>query len=253
MARPISVQLYTLRDAAAKDYKKVLSDIAEIGYEYVEIVGGFCGKSAKDLRKDLDAVGLKASGSYCGVLDKNAWNQVEDDANTLGIKLLTNGFGPDTFDNETNLKAAAEKANAAVEHFSSKGFSVCLHNHEFEFNRKLKFDALLELCPKVCLETDIYWVKTGGVDPVAFVKKYADRIKLMHVKDGPANPKDRNLKMVAVGKGTVDIAGCLAAAEKGGAIQYHVVELDWCETDMLTAVRESYQFLTSKGLAKGRK
>ncbi|HYF51019.1 MAG TPA: sugar phosphate isomerase/epimerase [Planctomycetota bacterium] len=252
MARPISVQLYTLRDAAAKDYKKVLNDVAEIGYGYVELVGGYFGKTAAELRKDLDAVGLKASGIYCGVLDPNQWKQVEDDANALGVKFLTNGFGPESFDDESKLKAAADKANAAVAHFAPKGFSVCLHNHEFEFNRKLKFDALLELAPKVCLETDIYWVKTGGVDPVGFVKKYADRVRLLHVKDGPADPKDRNLKMVAVGKGTVDIAGCLAAAEKGG-VQYHVVELDWCATDMLTAVRESYQFLTSKGLATGKK
>jgi len=252
MARPISVQLYTLRDAAGKDYKKVLNDVAEIGYQYVELAGYF-GKSAAELRKELDTVGLKCSGIYCGVLDPNQWKNVEDDAQALGCTLLTNGFGADTFDDESKLKAAAEKVNAAVAHFAPKGFSVCLHNHEFEFNRALKFDALLELCPKVNLECDIYWVKTGGVDPVGFVKKYADRVKLLHVKDGPASPKDRNLPMVSVGKGTVDIAGCLAAAEKGGAIQYHVVELDHCATDMLTAVRESYQFLTSKGLATGKK
>jgi sugar phosphate isomerase/epimerase len=251
MAKPISVQLYTLREAAKEDYKKVLSAVADIGYGYVELAGYF-GKTAKELRKDLDGNGLKVSGSYCGVLDQNQWSQVEDDANALGCKLLTNGFGPDTFDSEDKLKAAADKVNAAVAHFTPKGFSVCLHNHEFEFNRKLKFDALLELCPKVSLETDIYWVKVGGVDPVGFVKKYADRVKHLHVKDGPADPKDRNKPMTALGTGTVDVAGCLREAEKG-PVQFFVVELDHCATDMLTAVRESYKFLISKKLATGNK
>jgi len=251
MAKPISVQLYTLRDAAKADYLPVIKAVAEIGYGYVELAGYF-GKTAKELRKSLDDVGLKASGTYCGVLDPKNWAAVEDDANALGVKFLTNGFGPDTFDSESKVKEAAVKVNAAVEHFHPKGFTVCLHNHEFEFNRAIKFDALLELCPKVCLETDIYWVKVGGRDPLEFVKAYADRVKLLHVKDGPADPKNRNLPMTAVGTGTVDIAGCLKAAEKGG-VQYHVVELDHCATDMLTAVRESYKFLTSKGLATGKK
>ncbi len=251
MAKPISVQMYTLRDAAKDNYKPVLKAVADIGYGYVELAGYF-GKSAKEIRKELDDLGVKVSGIYCGVLDKNAWNSVEDDAKTLGCTLLTSGFGPDSFDSEDKVKEAAEKVNASVARFSPVGMKVCLHNHEFEFNRKVKFDSLLELCPKVCLETDIYWVKVGGVDPVGFVKKYADRVQHLHVKDGPADPKDRNLPMTAVGKGTVDIAGCLKEAEKG-PVQFFTVELDHCATDMLTAVRESYQYLTSKGLAIGKK
>ncbi len=251
MARPISVQLYTLRDAAKDDYRSVLKALSDTGFGYVELAG-YCGLTAREFRKSLDEAGLRASGSYCGVLEPAQWNQTEDDANVLGVKLLTNGVGPEVFESEGKLKAAADKINAAVEHFAPKGFTVCLHNHEWEFKGRLKFPALLELCPRACLEADIYWVKTGGADAVRFVRDYADRVRLLHVKDGPADPANRNLPMTAVGTGTVDIAGCLAAAEKGG-VEYHVVELDHCATDMLTAVRESYRYLTTKGLATGKK
>ena len=36
-------------------------------------------------------------------------------------------------------------------------------------------------------------------------------------------------------------------------LRWNVVELDSCDTDMLTAVRDSYQYLVGKGLARGNR
>jgi hypothetical protein len=73
-------------------------------------------------------------------------------------------------------------------------------------------------------------------------------LALLHVKDGPAN--DPKASMVAVGSGSVAIADILGAAP---TVQWHVVELDRCDTDMATAVDDSYRFLTTTGLSRGRK
>jgi hypothetical protein len=57
--------------------------------------------------------------------------------------------------------------------------------------------------------------------------------------------------MTALGAGVVDIPGVVAAGE--GSTEWLVVELDRCATDMLEAVRKSYQYLIANGLARGSK
>lgn len=47
MAKPISLQLYTLRDALAQDFESVIRKVAAIGYIGVEPFGGLdAGKVA---------------------------------------------------------------------------------------------------------------------------------------------------------------------------------------------------------------
>ena len=96
------------------------------------------------------------------------------------------------------------------------------------------------------LEVDTYWAAVGGQDPdavPALLRRLGDRVRYLHVKDGPVTKDD---PMTAVGTGRMPIAEILAAAP---AAEWHVVELDRCATDMLTAVRMSVEWLTARGLA----
>ena len=61
----------------------------------------------------------------------------------------------------------------------------------------------------------------------------------------------KDQKHTAVGKGKMDWAKVIGAAH--ASCEWLVVELDSCDTDMMTAVADSYKFLTSKGYAKGKK
>ena len=61
------------------------------------------------------------------------------------------------------------------------------------------------------------------------------------MKDGPAD--DRASAMVAVGDGVIDVPGVLAAARSA---QWHIVELDRCDTDMFDAVERSYDYLVGQ-------
>ena len=87
----------------------------------------------------------------------------------------------------------------------------------------------------------------GGVDPAALVAEMGERVRLLHVKDGPAD--EPRSSMVAVGDGVVDVPGVLAAAP---AATWHIVELDRCDGDMAAAVRRSCEYLVGNGLSRGR-
>ncbi len=89
------------------------------------------------------------------------------------------------------------------------------------------------LDPAVILEVDTYWAAVGGQDVPALLGRLGDRVRYLHVKDGPATRDD---PMTAVGTGRMPVAEILAACPSA---EWHVVELDRCATDMLTAVRDS--------------
>ena len=250
MAKPVALQLYSVREAAGKDLAGTLKIVADIGYPYAELAG-LHGKTPAEFKKLLDDVGLKVCSSHCAVFDAAKRAQVEDEARTMGFTHLVSGFGPKDFETEDAIKAAADKINQAVDHFGPKGFTISIHNHWWEFDGPNKGDLLYKLAPKACPQLDIYWVTVGGADPVKVMEKYAERCVLLHVKDGPAT-KEQKHPMTAVGKGNVKTEAILKAAEKS-AVEFLIVELDDCATDMIEAVRDSYTFLVGKGLATGNK
>ena len=63
---PIGLQLYTLRDEASHDFIGTLSKVADIGYRAVEFAG-YGDIPAKEMKKVLDDLGLKAISSHVGL------------------------------------------------------------------------------------------------------------------------------------------------------------------------------------------
>lgn len=249
MPKPLSVQLYSLRETASKDFIGVLRQVAAIGYPCVEFAG-LHGHCPRQIRHVIDDLGMTPSSAHFPLFDPAKRSQVEDEAGALGLKHIVGGFGAKDFENVDAVKAAAEKVNEVINYFGPKGYTVSLHNHEWEYSGPGKGDLLLELCPKACPQLDVYWVKVGGACPVDVIKRYASRTHLLHIKDGPADPKDRSLPMTAVGQGTLNIPEIVRAGDYA-QVEYLIVELDKCATDMLQAVRDSYNFMTQRSLAKG--
>jgi sugar phosphate isomerase/epimerase len=75
---------------------------------------------------------------------------------------------------------------------------------------------------------DVFWVQFGGGDPVALLKKYGSRWKLMHLKDmrkgtkkdmtGLSSPEND----VPLGTGEIDLPGILREAKKLGIKHYFI-------------------------------
>ena len=63
----IGVQLYTVRDLAAKDFPGTVKKVAELGYRYVELAGYGNLKTAQDVKKALDDAGLKAPSGHWAI------------------------------------------------------------------------------------------------------------------------------------------------------------------------------------------
>lgn len=250
--KPISIQLYTVRDIAAKDFFGTLKQIADIGYKGVE-PAGFHGKSPAELHKVLNDLGMVCSSVHGPLVNKDNVAEQVATAKTLGYDTIISGVGPDDFKTMDGIKAAAAKFQAAAELLKPHGLKMGYHNHWWEMDiidGKLGLEHFLGLAKDVVSELDMYWASNfGQVDVPALIKKLGKRIPFLHAKDGPL-VKDQ--PHTANGKGKMPLGACIKAADEA-TLKWVVVELDACATDMLTAVRDSYTYLTGQKLAQGRK
>lgn len=249
--KPISVQLYSLRKEAQTDFLGVLKHLAQTGYNGVESAG-MHGMTPLEFRKVVEDLGMVVSSVH----DLNPFSmpvqQAIDSAGVLGIDNVIGGFGTDAFDSLDAIKKTAEKVSAMIAQLKPAGIKLLLHNHQHEFRvveGRLAYDWFAELCPEVLFELDTYWASNFGAnDPAVEVAKLKDRIRYLHIKDGPLT---EGQPMVAVGQGKMDIPSVIAAANPD-VLRWMVVELDECATDMTNAVDESYAYLVNNHLATGR-
>jgi sugar phosphate isomerase/epimerase len=249
MKRPISVQLYSLRERTAKDFAGVLKDLAAMGYKGVE-PAGLAGKTAREIRKMADDLGLVVSSAHCGLPTRDTINEIVDTAKTLGYEYVISGLGGDAFRTIDAIKAGAEKFQSAAELLKPHGLQMGYHNHWWEFDLvegRFGYSRFLEHCPDVFSELDVYWASNfNRVDVPLIVKTHKNRIKLLHIKDGPLVQGQPH---TAVGQGKLNIPDIVKAA--GTNTSWLVVELDECASDKTQAVRDSFDYLKKAGLGVG--
>ena len=248
---PVSVQLYSVRDEAAKDFISVLKKIAGFGYQGVEFAG-LHGHSPTEIRKVLDDLGLVASSAHVGLPTRENVGEMLDTARMLGYSMMITGKGGNDFKTGDAINRAADAFQSAAA-LLPKGVRLGYHNHWWEFDRldgRLGLDLFLERAPGIFSQLDVYWASNfGAVDPAKFIAEHKKRMPSLHIKDGPLV---RNQPHTAVGKGKMNIPSIVQAADPK-VLKWLVVELDSCATDMMTAVKESYEYLTSQGLGEGNR
>ena len=250
--KPISLQLYTVRQAAAQDFVGVLKTVADIGYKGIEFAG-LHGHDPKEIARIVSDLGMQVSSSHTALPTPENVQQIVDTESELGNKRVISGVGPDDLKTVDACKAVAEKFNQAAELLKPHGMTYGFHNHWWEFDKldgRYVYDILMQEAPGVFGELDVYWCAFGKADPVEVTARYKSRLPMLHIKDGMLI--EGNHVHTAVGSGKLDMPAIIGAADPS-VLEWLIVELDECDTDMMEAVRQSYAYLTSRGLGSGNK
>jgi len=240
---PIALQLYTVRELMAEDFEGTVRHVAEIGYEGVEVAALPESVSTGDAKALFDELDLTVVGAHSPLpLDEQRETVLEIMAALDSAYLVCPWLNPETyFQSEEGVEQACALLNRASEVVSDAGMTLLYHNHWFEFEtfgEDLAYKIMAEcLDDDVGFEMDTYWVRVAGLDPVALLRELGDRVPLLHVKDGPGTVE---AAMTAVGAGIMDVPAILEAASP----EWLIVELDRCDADMMTAVEESYAYLS---------
>lgn len=250
MAKPISIQLYSVRDAMSADVWGTIGKIASIGFPGIEpcnVPGGDLADAAKRI-KDL---GLTVSAYQGGTPVGENKDKLLDEAQALGTShIVCPWHGAENFASMDSLKKTVELFNEAISNCEERGMTFGYHNHEFELESivdgKPALLQLAALVPKLFFTVDTYWVTVGGQNAPEVVKTLGPQANILHIKDGPLVKSE---PMVAAGSGKMDFPSIVAAADSA---KWLVVELDRCATDMMEAVEQSFNYLVSSGLGCGK-
>lgn len=244
---PLGLQLYSVREQLPKDYDGVLHKIAALGFREVE-AAGFFNRPPESVKQSMTSAGLKCvSGHYPWQLLSAHLDEILDFHNKLGVEYVICAFpGHKTpveakqarIFNMDDWRWNAEQFNKVGARVKAAGHKFGYHNHTMEFAKQgdvVPFDELIRLTDPalVTFEMDCGWVTVGGGDPVAYLKKYADRISMLHVKDfkhaaTPGHPEERP-PAAELGRGVADYHAIFKAV-KPGKIKHYFVEQE--EFDM---------------------
>jgi len=250
MSFPIALQLYSVREDLANDFEGTLRKVKALGYEGVEFAGLY-GYKPETIHKLLKEIGLTPVSAHVPFAELMADPQgVVKDYAEIGcsyivIPYLTPEYRPNAEKFSEVIAGAKILGKAAGE----RGLTLLYHNHDFEFekiNGAYALDILYQSVPADLLQTEIdtCWVNVAGEDPAAYVRKYAGRSPVVHLKDfvmpgkRPAKlyeligiqddakgAEEEVFEFRPVGYGAQDFPKILEACKAAGA-QWVVVEQD---------------------------
>ena len=251
---PLGVQTYTFRRSIGNDPVKVLDTIKKLGF--TEIEGGGGRMHPAEFKKLCDERGISIPSTGAGYEDLvNKIDSVVWRAKMLGAKYVMCAWIPHqnnvlTFE---NAKKAVEDFNRAGKILKENGLTFCYHAHGYEF-QPYEDGTLLDYMFKntnpeyVSFQMDIFWIQFGGGDPVALLKKYGNRWKMMHLKDMRKGTKKDLTGLTSVendvtlGTGELDLPAIFKEAKKVG-IKHYFIEDE--SSSYATQVPQSIAYLKS--------
>lgn len=260
MALPrLSVQLYTVRNQIEEDLQGTLRRLAEIGFTHVETAFWPDGVTHREGAAFLQEAGLKVSSIHAELPENGGRELLPELAELYQCdRLIWHGWPEDpryqTVDGTLEL---ATVYNELSRYLKDNGLRFGLHNHWWEFrtlpNGETPWQILLrELDEEIFSQLDIYWVAVAGLNPATVIRELGNRVEMLHVKDGPANPDDISADephepTTAVGEGTLDIPSVMDASS--GTAEWMVLEMDEADGDVFALLEESCNYMLKNGFA----
>ena len=283
MTLRVGLQLYSVRNALARDPWGTLAQLAEAGFTHLEAANhhartdpgvGF-GVAAPELRAQLADLGLSIIGCHINPLDLEILPRALEYQAELG----NTQFGCDIeffpYGDRDYVLRRSELYNQVGELARAHGMRFYYHNHFQEFQRfgdEYVYDLILQNTnPElVKLELDTYWMYRGGQDPITWMQKCADRVILLHQKDFPAGaPQPLNLYdgvvspaenidmavfdnrkdercFTEIGTGVLPIQSIINAAGALPNVEYLILEQDHTAMDEIDSVRTSREAFATK-------
>ncbi|PZU56993.1 MAG: sugar phosphate isomerase/epimerase [Sphingobium sp.] len=266
------IQGGTILKPLEADFEGTLRAVAAMGYKEIGTTGSF-GRDPHYVREQFDRFGLTSPNNHCApkatyqsfqgwvrrevdpevnrsvyaaTYDfENVHATFEDGINTAKILGQQYVMWPILLPHQIASRYIVEKHiklfNELGDMCAKEGLTFAFHNHDAEF-AKLGNDVILDLFlnntdpDKVKFELDFYWATKGGADPLEYLRRYAGRVKLCHLKDITATGD-----FAAVGSGTLDVPALIAASDAAG-IEHFLVEIDRSD-DPLASIGSSIKYL----------
>src|SRR5262247_4605472 len=232
---PIGIELYAVRTELAKDLSNTLKTVKQIGYEAVEFYAPYLTwtvDQAKDVRKQLDDLGLKCFSTHSTVA---ALTPGETMTKAIALNQAIGArniilASPPTATTADDWKRVASQLATASEQLKAHGMFAGFHNHFIEWKplagEQRPMDILAENTPReFVLQLDVGTCLEAGADPVAWIKAHPGRIKSVHLKDwAPGTAAQEKGYRVLFGEGVARWKELFTSLESVGGVEYYLME-----------------------------
>ncbi len=196
MGLKVGIQMYSVRNAFAKDPVEAIRRVCSMGYKYIELANlnatvdcgcGF-GVPAKELKKAVEEFGGEIFSAHMEPLDAGNIDRVLEYYSELGTKYLVSKQCDSKIE---ELLAACENYNdlgekcrkAGIQHLLHLGQTGYCEDGEWAVDKVAKNTSPENLM----FEVDTYWMLRSGFNPCNIIRKYKERAALIHQKDLPAD------------------------------------------------------------------
>ena len=247
---PVGLQLYSVRDDMAKDFKGTLQQVKAMGYDGVEFAGLFDNDPA-DIKAMCAEIGLNPISAHVPLADMLAdVDKVIADYKAIGCEYIVVPYVTE------ERRPGGDKFNQMIEEIRTigakckeAGLTLLYHNHDFEFAKtesgEFGLDYLYANVSADLLQTELdeCWVRYAGQDPVAYLQKYEGRSPVVHLMDYYASGEQKEdpyaliglnegekkentaFEFRPLGYGVQDVPALMKAAKHAGS-KWLIVEQD---------------------------
>ena len=263
-----------------KQAKETLQKIKAAGYDGIELCGFMIHPTGLMVR-----LMTKAAGMPTGNVGKLDWHSLIRESGLSVVSLHTDlgslerdsaavadevkSFGTDkavitgmyrfAYGDEATIHDLAARLNKAGEALSKEGVQLLYHNHHCELQRvrdeKRAYDILIEETDPafVNFEFDSYWFAEGGADPLTWMERLGERMKLWHINDrgsrltGPAMTPILKTDSLELGTGNMPL-DVLAGQAVANGIDAVILEShkNWINKNPIDSLELSAKWLNER-------
>ena len=191
---PVGIQVYGLRDLlenTPENFKNVMQQVKSLGYDGVELAGLY-GLEPAYVKAVLDEVGLIPISAHVAFAEMmEDLDKVIADYSVIGVKYLVMPYMAEEYRpaNPEGFKEFLPLLNKVGEKIHAAGMTFLYHNHDFEFVKladgQWGYDVMFDSIPhdNLMSELDTCWCDVATGEAPEFIKKYTNRIPVVHLKD----------------------------------------------------------------------
>ena len=204
----------------------------------------------------LEVVGLHLD---LGTLEKDI-SACAAEAKAFGTKyIVITGMYRFDYGSEAAVKELAQRLNKTGKALKEQGMELLYHNHNCELrcteSGKLAYEILLEETDPeyVNFEFDSYWFAEGGADPLDWMQKLGNRMKLWHINDRGSRVRGASMTPILksdsmeLGTGNMPLDALLEQAKKTGCegviLESH---RNWIDKSPIKSLQLSSKYLNER-------
>ena len=263
-----------------KQARETLNAIKAAGYDGIELCGFMIhpmGMAVRLLTRaagmpvgkggslDWNALiresGLKVVGLHLdlGTLEKDIAACAEE-AKSFGTNyIVITGMYRFDYGSEKAVSELAKRLNRAGETLKGQGIELLYHNHNCELraaeNGKRAYEILLEKTDPefVNFEFDSYWFAEGGADPLYWMQRLGNRMKLWHINDRGSRVSGASMTPILksdsmeLGTGNMPLDALMQQAKQAGC-EAVILEShrNWIDNSPIRSLQLSAKYLNER-------